>query len=120
LLCKDWARDLFPPPSYAAEGNGEVDIDNNSVENAIRPSAIGKKNWLFIGHPSAGHTTAVIYTIIENCRLEGIDPRGYLEDVLPRIAAHPPERVAELLPRQWRQARERAAAAAACPAESAA
>jgi hypothetical protein len=53
---------------YAAEGNGEVDIDNNSVESAIRPSAVGKKNWLFIGHPSAGQTSAILYTIIESER----------------------------------------------------
>lgn len=116
-----YARERWPQlERYAAEGNGEVDIDNNSVENAIRPSAVGKKNWLFIGHPSAGQTSAVIYTIIENCRLEGIDPREYLEDVLPRIAAgQPPERVAELLPRRWKQARERAAGTAANPAASA-
>jgi len=105
---------------YAEEDNGEVDIDNNSVENAIRPSAVGKKNWLFIGHPAAGRTTAVVYTIIENCRLVGIDPREYLEDVLPRVASHPPERVAELLPRQWKQERERAAGAAAQPSTKAA
>lgn len=105
---------------YAAEGNGEVDIDNTSVENAIRPPAVGKKNWLFIGHPKAGRTSAIIYTIIENCRLEGIDPREYLEDVLPRIASHPPGKIAELLPRQWKQARERAAASAVESAASAA
>jgi transposase len=116
-----YLRERWPQfERYAAEGNGEVDIDNNSVENAIRPSAVGKKNWLFIGHPSAGQTSAILYTIIENCRLEGIDPREYLEDVLPRIASHPPGRVAELLPRQWKQAREHAAAAAAEPAASAA
>jgi len=115
-----YLRERWPQfERYAAEGNGEVDIDNNSVENAIRPSAVGKKNWLFIGHPSAGQTSAILYTIIENCRLEGIDPREYLEDVLPRIASHAPGRVGELLPRQWKQAREHAAAAAE-PAASAA
>ncbi|MBU6301924.1 MAG: IS66 family transposase, partial [Verrucomicrobia bacterium] len=70
---------------YADSGNGEVEIDNNWVENAIRPTAIGKKNWLFIGHPEAGQQSAILYTIIENCRLHEVNPVEYLEDVLPRI-----------------------------------
>lgn len=89
--------------AYAHEGNGEVEIDNNFVENSIRPTAIGKKNWMFIGHPKAGQTSAVIYTIIENCRMNKIDPFSYLVDVLPRIQDHPINRINELLPRQWAQ-----------------
>jgi len=96
---------------YAVTGNGEVEIDNNWVENAIRPTAIGKKNWLFIGHPNAGQQSAILYTIIENCRLNDIDPVEYLEDVLPRIQDHPKARICELLPRQWKAAREQRAAA---------
>ncbi len=80
------------------------------MENAIRPTAIGKKNWLFIGHPKAGQTSAIIYTMVENCRMWDIDPMEYLNDVLPRIMDHPKSRIAELLPRQWKQAREVAAA----------
>jgi transposase len=95
---------------YAEAGSGEVEIDNNPVENAIRPTAIGKKNWLFIGHPKAGQTSAIIYTMVENCRMWDIDPMEYLNDVLPRIMDHPKSRIAELLPRQWKQAREVAAA----------
>jgi hypothetical protein len=53
--------------------NGHVEIDNNQVENAIRPTAIGKKNWLFIGDADAGQRSAIIYTIIENCRRRGLD-----------------------------------------------
>lgn len=86
---------------YAEAENGEVRIDNNPVENAIRPSAIGKKNWLFIGHPKAGQRSAIIYTIIEECRLHGVDPLAYLTDVMPRIMDHSSHRIAELLPRQW-------------------
>lgn len=92
--------------SYAQEGNGEVEIDNNFVENSIRPTAIGKKNWLFIGHPKAGQTSAIIYTIIENCRMHGIDPFAYLVDVLPRIQDYPVNRISELLPRQWEKAQK--------------
>lgn len=86
---------------YAHDGNGEVEIDNNFVENSIRPTAIGKKNWLFIGHPKAGQVSAIIYTIIENCRMNEVNPFDYLVDVLPRIQDHPANRVSELLPRQW-------------------
>ncbi len=92
--------------AYALEGNGEVEIDNNEVENAIRPTAVGKKNWLFIGHPKAGQRSAIIYTIIENCRMVDINPVEYLIDVLPRIADHPQNRISELLPRQWAEARK--------------
>ncbi len=55
-------------------GDGRVEIDNNLVENAIRPTAIGKKNWLFIGEADAGQRSAIIYTVIESCRRRGLDP----------------------------------------------
>jgi len=86
---------------YAQAGNGEVEIDNNFVENSIRPTAVGKKNWLSIGHPNAGQDSAIIYTIIENCRMHKVNPMTYLVDVLPRIQDHPINRISELLPRQW-------------------
>jgi transposase len=56
--------------------DGRVEIDNNLVENAIRPTAVGKKNWLFIGQAEAGERSAIIYTIIGNCRQHGLDPRS--------------------------------------------
>jgi len=59
-------------------GDGRVEIDNNLVENAIRPTALGKKNWLFVGEADAGERAAIIYTIIESCRRRGIDPYTYL------------------------------------------
>jgi transposase len=64
---------------------GETRLDNNLVENAIRPSAIGKKNWLFIGHPDAGQRSAIIYSIVVSCQRRGIDPLAYLRDVLTRL-----------------------------------
>lgn len=91
---------------YAEPGNGMVEIDNNLVENAIRPSAIGKKNWLFIGHPSAGQRSAILYTMVENCRMHGIDPLAYLTDVMPRLVDREAGAdVTDLLPRQWKAAR---------------
>ena len=65
--------------------HGETRIDNNLVENAIRPSAIGKKNWLFVGHPDAGQRSAIIYSIVVSCQRHGIDPLVYLRDVLARL-----------------------------------
>ena len=62
-------------------------IDNNLVENAIRPSAIGKKNWLFIGHPAAGQRSAIIYSLVVSCQRHGKDPLAYLRDVLSRLPA---------------------------------
>ena len=60
-------------------------IDNNLVENAIRPSAIGKKNWLFIGHPAAGQRSAIIYSLVVSCGRHGKDPLAYIRDVLARL-----------------------------------
>ena len=79
--------------------------DTDEIENAIRPTAVGKKNWLFIGHPNAGQRSAIIYTIIEECRLHQVDPLAYLADVMPRIMDHSSHRIVELLPRQWAEAR---------------
>ena len=68
------------------------------VENAIRPTAVGKKNWLFIGEANAGQRSAIIYTLIESCRRRGIEPYTYLRDVLTRLPhltnKQVPERVA--------------------------
>lgn len=66
-------------------GDGRLEIDNNLVENAIRPTAIGKKNWLFIGEAEAGQRSAVIYTIIESCKRRGLEPYAYLREVLTRL-----------------------------------
>lgn len=62
-------------------------LDNNLVENAIRPSAIGKKNWLFIGHPGAGQRSAIIYSLVVSCQRHGKDPLAYLRDVLRCLPA---------------------------------
>jgi len=62
-------------------------LDNNLVENAIRPSALGKKNWLFIGHPDAGQRSAIIYSVVVSCQRHGNDPLAYLRDVLRRLPA---------------------------------
>lgn len=89
-------------------GHGEVEIDNNRVENAIRPTAIGKKNWLFFGSEEAGTRSAVMYTLIENCRLHGVEPYAYLKDVLERLPTTTNQQVAQLTPLNWQKARQSA------------
>ena len=64
--------------------SGRVEIDNNRVENPIRPTAVGKRNWLFMGEAGAGQRGAILYTVVESCRRRGIDPHAYLKDVLAR------------------------------------
>ena len=72
-------------PLTAHVRHGETRIDNNLAENSIRPTAIGKKNWLFIGHPDAGQRSAIIYTLVVSCQSHGKDPSVYLRDVLTRL-----------------------------------
>ena len=64
---------------------GESRLDNNSVGNAIRPSCIAKKNWLFIGHPDAGQRSAILYSLIVSCERHDKDPLVYLKDLLTRL-----------------------------------
>lgn len=90
--------------------DGRIEIDNNGVENAIRPTAIGKKNWLFIGHPEAGDRSAIIYTILENCRRCGINPQEYLQDVLERMPSMKIQDIEQLLPARWAKQRKARAA----------
>ena len=91
-------------------------IDNNLVEQAIRPLKIGAKNWLQIGHPKAGPRLANLFTVVENCRLAGVDPEAYLVDIIARLPDHPMKRIAELLPRAWKNARTPAPTVIAPPA----
>ena len=86
-------------------GDGRVEIDNNLVENAIRPTALGKKNWLFMGDADAGERGAIIYTVIESCRRRGIDPYAYLKDVLTRLPNMTNHQIPEITPAAWAKAR---------------
>jgi transposase len=84
---------------YAADGR--LEIDNNRAENTLRGVALGRKNWLFAGSDSGGERAAVVYSLVETCKLCGVDPFAYLRDVLARIADHPINRIDELLPWHW-------------------
>lgn len=90
--------------------DGRIEIDNNGVENAIRPTAVGKKNYLFFGDPVAGERSAIFYTLLENCKREGINPYEYLHDILIRRPATPLDQVKQLTPANWAAARKARAA----------
>jgi transposase len=83
--------------------DGRLEISNNAAENAIRPVALGRKNWLFAGSDSGGERAALFYTFIRTAKLNGVEPEAYLRDVIARIGAHPITRLHELLP--WNIAR---------------
>jgi transposase len=81
--------------------DGELPIDNNHIENRIRPVALGRSNWLFAGSLRAGQRAATIMSLIQSAKLNGHDPYRYLKDVLERLPTQPASRVEELLPHRW-------------------
>jgi hypothetical protein len=93
--------------------DGRLEIDNNLIENAIRPSALGKKNWLFVGHPDAGERSAVIYTLLGSCRRHGINPFDYLKDLFTRLPAARTSQISEFTPAVWAKAQAKSVARAA-------
>jgi len=78
--------------------NGFLELDNNICERAMKPVAIGRKNWMFAGSERGGKAMAIAFTLIETAKLNGVDPQAWLTDVLSRIADHKINRVDELLP----------------------
>lgn len=82
--------------------DGDLAIDNNASERALRMVAVGRKNWLFTGSDAGGRRAAILYSLIGTCKRIGIDPFAYLRDVLARVATHPMRRISELTPRGWK------------------
>jgi transposase len=91
--------------------DGRICLSNNAAERSLRGIAVGRHNWTFAGSDRGGQRAAAIYTLIETCKLNDIDPRAWLADVLARLADHPASRVAELLPWNWRSPQPTAKAA---------
>lgn len=91
--------------NYTQHANAR--LDNNVAERAIRPLAIGRKNWLFFGSPEGGESGAVIFSLVQTCRGLGVNPREYLEDIFGRLLSHNAQRLHELLPDQWLLSRQR-------------
>ena len=93
--------------------DGRLEIDNNLCENAIRPTAVGKKNFLFVGHPEAGQRSAVIYSVLGSCRRHGINPAEYLQDVFERLPKAKTSVLKSLAPAAWAKAKRAAKRSAA-------
>jgi len=92
-----YALGLWPALTRYCD-DGRLEIDNNAAERALRVVALGRKNYLFAGSDLGGERAASIYSLIGSAKLTGIDPEAYLREVLTRIADHPVNRIADLLP----------------------
>ncbi len=91
--------------------NGRLCMSNNAAERAIRPLVVGRNNWTFAGSDDGGRRAAALYTLIESCKLNDVDPQAWLADVLARLPDHPNRRINEFLPWNWKRARMPRAAA---------
>ena len=82
---------------------GIAELDNNIAERAMRPVAVGRKNWLFAGSKAGGERAAAIYSVIETCKLNAVEPQAYVADVMEKIAGDwPASRWDELMPWNWK------------------
>ena len=81
---------------------GFLEIDNGASERAMKPVALGRRNWLFAGSDEGGKTTATLMSVCTSCKDHGVDPFAYLRDVLDRVSTHPNSRIEELLPDRWK------------------
>jgi hypothetical protein len=86
--------------------DGRICLSNNAAERALRGIALGRKAWLFAGSERGGERAAVLYTLIQTAKLNNVDPQAWLADVLARIADHPMNDLAALLPWRWDAERE--------------
>jgi transposase len=87
-------------------------LDNNRSEGALRKAALGRKNFLFVGHQLAGDNLAGLYSLVATCEVNGLNPELYLADVLLRVQTHPNSQIDELLPHLWQPLRD---ADSSCP-----
>jgi hypothetical protein len=83
--------------------DGKYEIDNNWVENSIRPVALGRKNYLFAGSHDAAQRAAMIYSLIATCKKNNVEPSEWLTDILTRIQDHPINKIEKLLPGNWKK-----------------
>jgi transposase len=86
-------------------------MSNDAAERALRGIAVGRHNWTFAGSDDGGRRAAAIYTLIETAKLNDVDPRAWLSDVLARLQDHPAKQIDELLPWNWKRDRQQKAAA---------
>ncbi|MBA3887440.1 MAG: IS66 family transposase [Acidobacteria bacterium] len=81
--------------------DGRLNIDNNRAENQLRVVAVGRKNWLFAGSMAGAHRAALLYSLVQSCKLVDVPPFDYLKDVLLRVATHPQRLIPQLTPKGW-------------------
>jgi hypothetical protein len=81
---------------------GYLAIDNNAVEQLLRSIALGRKNWLHVGGDRGGRTAAILISVVQSCKLHGVEPWAYIRDILDRVSTHPARRIDELLPDAWK------------------
>jgi transposase len=93
--------------------NGRVCLTNNAAERALRGVAVGRRNWTFAGSDAGGHRAAAVYTLIETCKMNDVDPQAWLADVLATLPDHLANKVADLLPWNWKANQQSKAAVAA-------
>jgi len=79
-----------------------LNIDNNPVENSIRPVALGRKNYLFAGSHEAAKRSGMLYSLLSTCKMHGIEPYAWLKEVLQRIADHPINKIQDMLPHRYK------------------
>ena len=80
----------------------EIRLSNNAAERALRCVAVGRRNWTFAGSDEGGRRAAAVYSLVETCKLNDVDPRAWLADVLAKLPDHPAHRVAEMMPWAWK------------------
>jgi transposase len=91
--------------------DGRICLTNNAAERALRGVAVGRKNWTFAGSDAGGHRAAAVYTLIETCKMNDVDPQAWLADVLAKLPDYPASKVTELLPWNWKAKQESKVAA---------
>jgi len=82
--------------------DGDLTIDNNPAEHAVRAIALGRKNWLFLGSDRGGHAAAIHFSLIASAKRHNLDPFAYLRDLLQRIPTHLNQKIQDLLPDRWK------------------
>jgi hypothetical protein len=92
------------PAQFQSGGQHRFAIDNNRAENQLRVVAVGRKNWLFAGSFEGARRAALLYSIVQSCKLVDVAPFLYLKDVLLRIATHPHRLIDQLTPKRWAEA----------------
>ena len=86
--------------------DGHLAIDTNPIENAIRPIAVGRKNYLFAGSHDAAQRAAIFYSLFACCKMNEVEPLEWMTDIMQRLPEHPINRIEELLPHIWKKKKE--------------